>query len=205
MARVRERLGGIGVELASRLTYANVMATIAVFIALGGGVYAASKLPKNSVGSEQIKPRAVGHSEVRKNAVDGSRVKNDSLTGSDVAESTLGQVPSAADASSADSAQPAAFAHVSAAGVLDSASSKGVGSVTVGASPSGSTYCISGMPFSPRGGQATVDINDSLYQFAQLGIGNAPGCPSGTQASVYTLSSESNSGVPAGFYVVFYR
>jgi hypothetical protein len=43
----------------SRLTYANVMATIAVFLALGGGAYAAFKLPKNSVGTKQIKTGAV--------------------------------------------------------------------------------------------------------------------------------------------------
>jgi len=38
-----------------RLTYANVMVTIAVFLALGGGAYAASKLPNNSVGTKQLK------------------------------------------------------------------------------------------------------------------------------------------------------
>src|SRR3954447_8208291 len=42
-----------------RLTYANIMATIAVFIALGGSSYAALKLPRNSVGSTQIRSGAV--------------------------------------------------------------------------------------------------------------------------------------------------
>jgi hypothetical protein len=42
-----------------RLTYANVMATVAVFIALGGVGYAAVKLPKNSVGARQLKKGAV--------------------------------------------------------------------------------------------------------------------------------------------------
>jgi hypothetical protein len=42
-----------------RLTYANVMATVAVFIALGGVGYAATKLPKNSVGAWQLKKGAV--------------------------------------------------------------------------------------------------------------------------------------------------
>src|SRR5262245_58876192 len=41
-----------------RLTYANVMATIAVFLALGGGAYAVS-LGRNSVGSPELKPGAV--------------------------------------------------------------------------------------------------------------------------------------------------
>ena len=50
-------------KLRSRLTYANVMATMAVFIALGGTGYAAITLPKNSVRAKQIAPRAVQSSE----------------------------------------------------------------------------------------------------------------------------------------------
>jgi hypothetical protein len=46
-------------RILGRLTYANVMATIAVFIALGGAGYAAIKLPKNSVGAKQLKKGAV--------------------------------------------------------------------------------------------------------------------------------------------------
>jgi hypothetical protein len=46
-------------RLRGKLTYANVMATIAVFIALGGASYAAVKLPKNSVGAKQLKKNAV--------------------------------------------------------------------------------------------------------------------------------------------------
>jgi hypothetical protein len=36
-----------------RLTYANVVATVALFIALGGVGYAATQLPKNSVEARQ--------------------------------------------------------------------------------------------------------------------------------------------------------
>lgn len=42
-----------------RLTYSNVVATLALFVALGGGAYAAIKLPANSVGSKQLKTHAV--------------------------------------------------------------------------------------------------------------------------------------------------
>jgi hypothetical protein len=49
-----------------KLTYANVMATIAVFIALGGASYAAIKLPKNSVGTEQLKKGAVTETKLSK-------------------------------------------------------------------------------------------------------------------------------------------
>jgi Collagen triple helix repeat (20 copies) len=45
--------------LRARLTYANLMSSVAVFIALGGVSYAALKLPNNSVGTNQIKNRAV--------------------------------------------------------------------------------------------------------------------------------------------------
>ena len=53
------------------LTYANVIATMALFIALGGTSYAALALPKNSVGSRQIRSGAVGASELKTGAVRG--------------------------------------------------------------------------------------------------------------------------------------
>src|SRR5437879_6271924 len=46
-------------KLSSRFSFANVMSVVAVFIALGGVGYAAIKLPKNSVGTRQIKNHAV--------------------------------------------------------------------------------------------------------------------------------------------------
>src|ERR1700709_1932150 len=52
-------------RIRSGLSYANVMATLALFLALGGGAYAAIHLPKNSVGSKQIKSGAVDSSKVR--------------------------------------------------------------------------------------------------------------------------------------------
>jgi hypothetical protein len=51
-------------RLRERLTYANVMATIAVFVALGGSSYAVTQLPRNSVGASQIKRNAVRSPEV---------------------------------------------------------------------------------------------------------------------------------------------
>jgi hypothetical protein len=55
-------------KLRGRLTYANVMATIAVFIALGGASYAAIKLPKNSVGTKQLKRQAVTLKKIKASA-----------------------------------------------------------------------------------------------------------------------------------------
>src|SRR4051812_15959059 len=42
-------------KILKQLSYANVMATLAVFMVLGGGAYAATKLPKNSVTTVQVK------------------------------------------------------------------------------------------------------------------------------------------------------
>jgi hypothetical protein len=41
------------------LTFSNVVACLALFVALGGVGYAATQLPKNSVGSRELKPGAV--------------------------------------------------------------------------------------------------------------------------------------------------
>jgi hypothetical protein len=78
-----------------RLTYANVMATVAVFIAMGGAGYAATQLPKNSVGSKQLK----------KNAVTTAKIKDGAVKGSKIDLSSLGIVPKAATADSAGNAQ----------------------------------------------------------------------------------------------------
>ena len=43
----------------SRATYSNVVSTLALFLALGGASFAAFQLPRNSVGSKQIKDHAV--------------------------------------------------------------------------------------------------------------------------------------------------
>ena len=52
-------------SISQRLTYANVTATLALFIALGGSSYAALSLPRNSVGTQQIRPGAVRSADVK--------------------------------------------------------------------------------------------------------------------------------------------
>jgi hypothetical protein len=47
-----------------KLTYANVMVTTLAFIVLGGGAYAATQLPKNSVGSKQIRKGSIKPSDL---------------------------------------------------------------------------------------------------------------------------------------------
>ncbi|HET8815224.1 MAG TPA: hypothetical protein VFM51_09760 [Solirubrobacterales bacterium] len=56
-----------------QLNYANVIATIALFVALGGAAVAAS-LPKNSVGTQQLKRGAVTASDLRRGAVRAGKI-----------------------------------------------------------------------------------------------------------------------------------
>ncbi|HEY5333843.1 MAG TPA: hypothetical protein VIJ21_09875 [Solirubrobacterales bacterium] len=52
-------------KITRQLTFANVVACLALFVALGGASYAASKLPKNSVGTKQLKKGAVTAAKVK--------------------------------------------------------------------------------------------------------------------------------------------
>lgn len=62
-----------------KLSYANVTATLALFIALGGTSWAITALPAGSVGPAQLKP----------DAVTGDKVKNSSLTNKDIRDGTI--------------------------------------------------------------------------------------------------------------------
>jgi hypothetical protein len=72
----------------SRLSYANVTASLALFIALGGTGYAAATLPRNSVGSAQLRSNAVGTKEIRRGAVRSGEIRNRSIRLSDLATKT---------------------------------------------------------------------------------------------------------------------
>lgn len=76
-----------------KLTYANVVATLALFVALGGSSYAAVELGKNSVKSENIGKEQVKASDIAKNAVNSAKVKDASLLAKDFKS---GQLPAGA-------------------------------------------------------------------------------------------------------------
>jgi hypothetical protein len=66
-------------RIRARLSYANVMASLAVFIALGGAAYAAVRIPPNSVGSRELKDRAVGTDELKPESVGTPQLKEGSI------------------------------------------------------------------------------------------------------------------------------
>ncbi len=86
--------------LRKRLTYANVISSLALFLVLAGGsAFAASQLGKKSVGSKQLKKNSVTAAKIKKNAVTaakikanaivGAKLKKGSVTGAKVAAGTL--------------------------------------------------------------------------------------------------------------------
>lgn len=97
------------------------LALLALFVSLGGTTYALAALPRNSVGTEQIRNRAVTESElansavitrklatgavterkIARNAITGSRIAGDSVGGAQIDESSLLPVPFAQQAETA--------------------------------------------------------------------------------------------------------
>jgi hypothetical protein len=67
-------------RLRPKLTYSNVIATIALFVALGGVATAATSLPRNSVGSKQLRNGAVDTKKLRKNAVRKNKIAPKAVT-----------------------------------------------------------------------------------------------------------------------------
>lgn len=118
-------------QIRKRLTYANVMSSLAVFLILGGATAFAAikkvganeikansiktgKIVKEAVTKGKIKNGAVSESKlvdgavttnkIADNAVTTGKIANDAVTGDKVKESTLSQVPSAKVAGTALSA-----------------------------------------------------------------------------------------------------
>jgi len=228
-----------------RLTYANVMSTLALFVALSGaGAIAASKLPKKSVGAPQLRPGAVTASKLRKNAVRAPKIKAlavkqgkiangavsgaklgdaavgsgklapgavttgkiapGAVTGAQVDESSLGQVPSATQASfanAAESANPVLFARVDVTGKVDGAFSKGIGQANV-TSPMTGVYCIGVPGFAARGAQVTAEYNFISDVEAYAMVDGGPDCPA---PQVEVLTFEGGVLTKEPFYIALYR
>lgn len=100
-----------------RLTYANVMSSIAVFLILGGATaFAAKKIGSNqikgnSITTGKIKKEAVTTSKIKKNAISTAKIANGAVTGPKINVGSLGTVPNATHATTADTATTAITAN----------------------------------------------------------------------------------------------
>jgi len=89
-----------------------VVASVALFLALGGSVYAASLIDGSSIKlkslpGNRLAPGSVPANRLEPGAIPGSRLAPRSITGQQIDVATLGQVPSAVHADNADSAHDA--------------------------------------------------------------------------------------------------
>jgi hypothetical protein len=120
-------------RIRARLTYANVMATVAVFIALGGASYAALKVPRDSIGPRHLKNPSVGEKELKDGAVTEPKLDANAVSQANMQGNAVGPDQLAPDAVSSrhvdnnsldaedlsnTAAMPRLFAHVSSSGVL---------------------------------------------------------------------------------------
>lgn len=68
---------------------AMIVAVIALIVALGGGAIAATNLPRNSVGPNQIRKNAVTTPKIRNNAVTTPKIRNNSINSAKVRDRSL--------------------------------------------------------------------------------------------------------------------
>jgi hypothetical protein len=73
-----------------RLTYANVVSTLCLFLLVGGAsAFAATKLVKNSVGATQIKKNAIVTAKIKNAAVTTSKLANNAVTSGKIADAAV--------------------------------------------------------------------------------------------------------------------
>ncbi len=95
-------------QIRKRVTYANVMSSLAVFLVLGGATAVAAKkigsneIKGNSITTGKIKKNAITTSKIKKNAISTAKIKNGAVTGPKINLTTLGTVPSANTANTAN-------------------------------------------------------------------------------------------------------
>ncbi|MFA9401264.1 MAG: hypothetical protein ACERKT_09195 [Acidobacteriota bacterium] len=96
----------------------NVVAYLALFVALTGTAYAADKIGSKDIRKGAVKSKQIGDGQIRSKDIKDQKgvrsvdVRDESLTGADVNEASLGQVPRAGTAESAGTADLADTANL---------------------------------------------------------------------------------------------
>ncbi|HWI69464.1 MAG TPA: hypothetical protein VNS88_14010 [Nitrospiraceae bacterium] len=67
-------------QIRQRLTYANVVSTLALILVVGGATALAAKVPKHSVGPHQLRSNAVTTPKIKANAVTTRKIKKNAVT-----------------------------------------------------------------------------------------------------------------------------
>ena len=182
----------------ARLNYANVTATLALFLALGGGT--ALALGRNSVTTRELAKDAVKGRVVEPGKLKNKHMQDNTLKGGKIDESSLdGPVPLA------DS--PAAFARVQANGTVVAALTRDIAAPNI-TTPSDGVYCFD-LPFIPTGVQATPRATGTPDRIASAEVGGTPGglpnCPPGREGEVNIYATGADTLEDGAFFVQFGR
>jgi len=76
-------------QISKRLSYANVMSTLAVFLVVGGATAIAAKVPRHSVGPRQLKSNAVTTQKIKANAVTTRKIKKNAVTAQKIKDNAV--------------------------------------------------------------------------------------------------------------------
>jgi hypothetical protein len=182
----------------ARLNYANVAATLALFLALGGGT--ALALGRNSVTTRELANDAVKGRNVEPGKLKNKHLKDDTLKGNKIDESSLESPVPLADS-------PGAFARVRADGTATEALSRDIVSANI-TRPSAGIYCFD-LPFSPTSVQATSRASATPDRIASAEIAGTPdgvpNCPESSEAEVTVYGTAAASLENGAFFVQFGR
>jgi hypothetical protein len=99
----------------THLTFSNVVAGLALFVALGGTSYAVARLPASSVGSRQVKDHSLRTRDLHRGAVKSATVADRSLRAADFG---AGQLPAGPRGPKGDPGSDAQFNGAAAGGDL---------------------------------------------------------------------------------------
>jgi hypothetical protein len=91
-------------RISKLFSFSNVVACLALFVALGGSVYAAGKISgkqikRSSLPGNRIKPKTIPANRVKLNSLTGRQIKANSITGKQINQKTLTKVSAVALAS----------------------------------------------------------------------------------------------------------
>lgn len=141
------------------MTYGNVTATLAVFLALGGTSYAVTQLPRDSVGATQIRRGAIGSSELRRNAVSSTAIRNRSVALEDISRGARASLRGAkGDAGPRGNAGPPGVTYRA---VVNSGGGLVRGNATTSNHQGGSGRYAIGFPIDVSGCVATATLSDA--------------------------------------------
>jgi hypothetical protein len=153
-----------------RLSYANVISTLALFLVVAGGsAFAATQLAKNSVGAKQLKKNAVTSVKIKANAVTGAKIAAGAVDAGKLSDSAVNEAKLAAGSVTTGKIANGAVGPEKLAGSYLASSTPGVPIAGITVSSGGSI----GTWFNRVGGKPTVAKGGTgIYNLVFPGLEN---------------------------------